>query len=600
MPLRNSLAALLLASPALGLAATPASPVPYKVSSAIPEVVRLSDLSQVRIQGWLGERIDANERNRLLVVDTGPLLAGYLKKPGEQEWIGEHVGKWLDAATLAWAYSGDPMLKRKIDQVAAQLMGAQEPDGYLGTYLPAKRFGLFPGADWDVWSHAYNMIGLLSYYRYTGDEAALASVRRMCDLLIATFPSQKSILAAGTHEGMAATSVLEPVVELYRLTGDSRYLEFARYLVRAYDEPGGPAIVQTLLKGTGVNHTANGKAYEMLANLMGICDLARVTGDRRLLEAVTNAWADIVRNRLYLTGTASLFEHFSQDHELPNSDDDHVGETCVTTTWIQLNLKLLELTGGAAFADEVERSLYNHLCAAQNPRGDDWCYFTSLDGTKHYDKGITCCHSSGPRALALAPASAYLQGEGTLYVNTFEPSEAHFLVGEQAVELVQEAGFPRVGRSVLTVHAPRSVRFALKIRVPGWAAPLRIGDQEFGAGWATVPERTWSNNDVLQFTYGLRGRVIRGEYANFSRVAFAWGPYVLAVDAARNPGLDSLEELRMNADVGPSLLDSGVGLHFGSQAMRPWDKKEVRIELVPFADAGSSGGRYSVWMRSWD
>jgi DUF1680 family protein len=568
------------------------------VASRIPDAVTLSELSQVSVHGWLGERIDANERNRLLVVDTDPLLAGYLKRPGKQEWIGEHVGKWLDAATLAWAYSGDPGLKRKLDRVAAQLMGAQEPDGYLGTYLPSQRFGLFPGADWDVWSHAYNMIGLLTYYRYSGNRAALAAVRRMGDLLIATFPSQKSILAAGTHEGMAATSVLEPVVELYRLTGDSRYLEFARYIVRAYDEPGGPAIVRSLLAGKGVNRTANGKAYEMLANLMGICDLARVTGDRRLLEAVTNAWTDIVSDRLYLTGTASLFEHFSQDHELPNTDDDHVGETCVTTTWIQLNLKLLEVTGGTAFADEIERSLYNHLTAAQNPRGDDWCYFTSLDGTKHYDKEITCCHSSGPRALALAPASAYLQGQGMLCVNTFEPSKASFLLGDRTVELVQDAGFPRAGRSVLLVQAPRPVRFALKIRVPDWAAPLKIGDQEFGAGWATVPEKTWNDKDQIRFSYNLRGRVIRGEYANFSRVAFAWGPFVLAADATRNPGIDSLAGLLMNADFEPGLLNAEVGLRFGAQGKRSWDASWAGVELVPFADAGSSGGQYRVWMRT--
>jgi DUF1680 family protein len=598
MPSLKSLAALLLAQAASCWAASPVLPVPYTVELAIPNAVHFSELSQVRVQGWLGARIDANEQNRLLVVDTDPLLAGYLRKPGKQEWIGEHVGKWLDAATLAWAYGGDAALRQKLDRVAAQLIGAQEADGYLGTYVPSQRFGLYPGADWDVWSHAYNMIGLLSYYRYTGNEAALGAVRRMGDLLIATFPSRKSILAAGTHVGMAATSVLEPVVELYRLTGDRRYLEFARYIVRAYDEPGGPAIVQSLLAGKGVNQTANGKAYEMLANLMGICDLARVTGDRRLLEAVTNAWADITRNRLYLTGTASMFEHFPKDHELPNSEDDHVGETCVTTTWIQLNLKLLEVTGGAAYGDEVERSLYNHLSAAQNPRGDDWCYYTSLDGAKHYDKGITCCHSSGPRALALAPSSAYLQGDGVLYVSTFEQSRVRLLVGDQPVELVQEAGFPRVGRSVLTVHASRAVRFALKIRVPEWAAPLRIGDQEYGAGWATVPERSWSDNEQLQVAYTLRGRVIRGDYANYSRAAFAWGPYVLAADTSRNPKLDSLEALKMNASVAPRLLDATGGLQFDARAKGPWDENEVRVELVPFADAGSTGGQYRVWMRT--
>jgi DUF1680 family protein len=597
---RITLVALALAVPALGSVATPSSPVPYRVALAIPDVVHLSDLSQVRIQGWLGARIDANERNRLLVVDTVPLLAGYLKRPGEQEWIGEHVGKWLDAATLAWAYSGDPELRQKLDRVAAQLIGTQEPDGYLGTYLPAQRFGLYPGADWDVWSHAYNMIGLLSYYRYTGNEAALAAVRRMGDLLIATFPSRKSILAAGTHEGMAATSVLEPVVELYRVTGDTRYLAFAQYIVRAYDEPGGPRIVESLLGGKGVNQTANGKAYEMLANLMGLCDLARVTGDRRLLLAVTNAWTDVVRNRLYLTGTSSVFEHFSGDHDLPGSDDDHLGETCVTTTWIQLNLKLLEVTGGAAYADEVERSLYNHLSAAQNPRGDDWCYYTALEGSKHYDKGITCCHSSGPRAMALAPAAAYLQGAGVLYVSTFEPSRVGMLVDGHAVELVQETGFPRLGRSVLTVHTPHPVRFALRIRVPEWAAPLRIGDEDFGAGWATVPEKTWHDNEQVQFSYTLRGRVIRGEYANYSRAAFGWGPFILAADTTENPKVGSLEALQVDAAGEPLLVDGSGGLHFSARARGLWDENERKVGLVPFADAGSSGGRYRVWMRTGD
>ena len=116
----------------------------------------------------------------------------------------------------------------------------------------------------------------------------------MGDLLIATFPAKKSILAAGTHVGMAATSVLEPIVLLYRATGDERYLQFARYIVKSWDEPNGPKIIATLLAEKQVNKTANGKAYEMLSNLVGLCELARATGDRSLLKPVLNAWQDIV------------------------------------------------------------------------------------------------------------------------------------------------------------------------------------------------------------------------------------------------------------------------------------------------------------------
>ena len=263
----------------------PIEPVPFAVPARLPDRAEVLAPSQVHVGGWLGARIDANEKSRLLQVDTEPLLAGYRKRPGVHPWIGEHVGKWLHAATLAWAYTGDAALKAKLDRVAADLIACQEPDGYLGTYVPEKRFGLYEGADWDVWSHKYNLIGLLTYYQYTGNQPALTACRKMADLLIATFPAKKSILAAGTHVGMAATSVLEPIVLLYRFTGEPRYLKFARYIVKSWDEPGGPAILATLRAGKGVNRTANGKAYEMLSNLVGVCELARATGDPRLARA---------------------------------------------------------------------------------------------------------------------------------------------------------------------------------------------------------------------------------------------------------------------------------------------------------------------------
>ena len=574
-------------------------PHPYVVAPAVPDRVQAAEPSAVRIDGWLGARIDANERGRLLVVDTEPLLAGYRKKPGEHPWIGEHVGKWLHAATLAWAYSGDAALRQKLDAVAAALIAAQEPDGYLGTYVPEKRFGLFEGADWDVWSHKYNLIGLQTYYRYTGDRPALAAARKAADLLIATFPPRKSILAAGTHEGMAATSVLGPIVELYRLTGDARYLEFARYLVRAYEEPGGPDLVRSLLdRGHGVDRTANAKAYEMLSNLVGLVELHRVTGDIRLRDAVLRAWADITTNRLYLTGTASVHERFGSAHELPNGEDAHLGETCVTTTWIQLNAALLALTGEARFADEIERSLYNQLTAAQNPRGDDWCYYTALEGRKHYDKGITCCHSSGPRGLALAPTVAYLTDATGVFVNTFETSHTRFTIGGHAVELRQQSQFPYEGSSTLTVQTSNPVRFSLRIRVPSWAAPLRAGDAVGESGWLVLPEREWKNGDAVALTFNLRGRVIPGDYTNYARVAYGWGPFILAVDQAVNPGLETPAGARAFDDSPPVRVAGEPRLVCQVTGCNDWDVGSHPVKLLPFADAGTAGEAFAVWLRS--
>lgn len=597
--------------------AGPAESLPFRVPAKLSDVAEAPSPSAVRLEGWLGERVNVNEKNRLLQVDTVPLLAGFHKKPGSHPWIGEHVGKWMHAATLAWAYTGDAALRQKLDRVAAELIATQEPDGYLGTYIPEQRFGLFKGANWDVWSHKYNLLGLLTYHQFTGNKAALNACRKMGDLLIATFPAQKSILAAGTHMGMASTSVLEPMVLLYRLTGEARYLEFSRYIVKSWDEPNGPRIIATLLQEKAVHKTGNAKAYEMLSNLVGLCELARTTGDRDLLKPVLNAWTDIVANRLYLTGSASAREHFMGDHVLPNEPGAHVGETCVTVTWIQLNWQLLRLTGEPKYGDELERALYNHLAAAQHPRGDDWCYYTALEGRKPYDKGITCCHSSGPRGMALAPQAAYLHhhanGTDTLLVSTFETSRATFQMGVELVTIEQMSEFPRRGVSVLTLRLGRPATFAVQMRAPAWAAPLVLeadlrgiesrGGRTFEraesrGGWTTVAARPWRDGDRITVKFNLGASLVLGDHGNTGRAALTWGPFVLAYDQGRNPGLPGASALGLVEAQPPFTLMPGKELAFSTKVVSRRSKETRPATFLTFADAGSDGSAYRVWMRA--
>ena len=600
------LAALAGWLPAAALSAERIEPQPYAVPARLPDAADALPPSAVHLDGWLGHRVEINAKNRLLAVETEPLLAGFHRKPGSHPWIGEHVGKWMHGATLAWAYTGNPALREKLDRVAADLIHAQEPDGYLGTYVPEQRFGLFSGADWDVWSHKYNLLGLLTYYQYTGNEAALTACRKMGDLLIATFPAKKSILAAGTHVGMAATSVLEPIVLLYRATGDERYLQFARYIVESWDEPNGPKILATLLTQKQVNKTANAKAYEMLSNLVGLCELARATGDRRFVEAVSNAWEDVVAKRLYLTGSASAGEHFQGDFVLPNGMDSHICETCVTTTWIQLNLQLLRLTGQAKYGDELERTFYNHLAAAQHPQGGDWCYFTALEGRKAYDKQITCCHSSGPRGMALAPQAAYLHGHDAgrdvLLVSTLETSRATLKLGGQAVSVRQQRGFPRSGESVLTLRLARPATFALRVRVPAWANPLIL--QAEGAsptserGWATLPAREWKDGDRITLKFTLGARLVPGEHGNAGRAAAAWGPFVLACNQQHNTALPPLGTLGLVESQPPLSLKTESKLTFDAKVAGRKGSDLATATLTTFADAGAEGGVYRVWLRA--
>jgi uncharacterized protein len=592
--------------PAIARSADRIEPLPYAAPARLPDVAECLPPSAVHVDGWIGHRIDVNVSRRLLTVDTEPLLAGFHKKPGVQAWIGEHVGKWLHAATLAWVYTGDPALRKKLDRVAAELIGTQESDGYLGTYVPEKRFGMYPDADWDVWVHKYNLIGLLTYYQYTGNKPALDACRKMGDLLIATFPAKRSIVAAGNHMGMAATSVLEPMVLLYRTTGDERYLDFARYIVKSWNEPDGPKIVATLLDKRQVNRTGNGKAYEMLSNLVGLCELARATGDRAYLTPVLNAWRDIVDKRLYLTGSTSAGEHFQDDFVLPNGVGANICETCVTTTWIQLNLQLLRLTGEPQFGDELERALYNHLAAAQHPDGNDWCYYTALEGRKPYDKDITCCHSSGPRGMALAPLAAYLRrhdGNGdTLLVNTLEASHATLSLGGQEVTVEQKSDFPRRGESLLTLHLVEPATFTVRVRAPQWAGQLSLqadGINSAATGPGTVAaSKQWKDGDRISLRFAIEPRLVLGDHGNAGRAAVAWGPFVLAFDQRRNPALPSLNVVGLTDAAPPIVLRGDRDLTFEAKLVRRDPSKPVPAILSTFADAGASGGAYRVWLRA--
>ena len=317
--------------------------MPDRVPCAVADRQDAQIPDRVRLRGMIGTRIENSVTNRLLTVPLDSLLAGFRHRPGEQAWCGEHIGKWLHAATLAWVYTGNPALRARMDYAASELVKCQLDDGYLGTYVPKEYWG-----SWDVWVHKYNLIGLITYVRYTGNREPLLACRKMGDLLCDTFgdgPGKRDIIAAGEHLGMAPTSVLEPMVWLYRLTGEKKYGDFCQYILRAWEQPNGPHIVSRLLDHKGVNQVGNGKAYEMLSCINGMLEWYRTAGDARYLQAALNAWQDILVKRLYITGTASAGEVFHGDYELPNTGN--VGETCVTVTWLQLNAHLLRLTGGS-------------------------------------------------------------------------------------------------------------------------------------------------------------------------------------------------------------------------------------------------------------
>lgn len=581
-------------------------PLPEKTINAVADKQACQVPDREKLSGMLGERVQKNAITRLLqTVDPDRLLEGYRKRPGRQDWDGEHIGKWIHAATLAWVYTGNAELRSKLDRTVSELIKCQLEDGYLGTYAEKDRW-----TSWDVWSHKYNLLGLLTYVRYTGNREPLAACQKMGDLLCKTFgdaPGQKHLINTGGHAGMASTSVLEPMVWLYRLTGETRYRDFCDYIVRSWELPNGPHIVSRLLDNQGVNKVGNAKAYEMLSCLNGLLEWYRVTGNPQYLQAALNAWTDIVAKRLYITGTCSSYEHFQSDHNLPSCGD--VGETCVTVTWLQFNAHLLRLTGEARFADQIERTAYNQLPGAQRPNGRGWGYYVQMRGAKPYSESLTghCCLSSGPRGIALLPTLALTTDADGIVVNLYDPATASLRLADgNEVKLAIQTKYPSSGDITVTVTPTQAQMFALKLRIPDWCpnASLQVEGKSIqlapGADGYVALKRLWKPGEVVTLTLPLAPRIIPGSPIYQGKAAFAYGPLILAVDAALSGGEKEAPEL-------PSLdLDN---MHFTVEsapgAYRDWPDAQVfRITLngkiwglAPFATAGCDGSRYSVWLR---
>jgi hypothetical protein len=580
-----------------------------------------------QIGGYLGYRLDANLEKRLLQIDSATILAGFEKRPGAQTWIGEHVGKFLFSAAKTYAYNQDPRLRRLMDAMVRTYIACQLPDGYLGTYLEKDRW-----TEWDVWAHKYAIIGLLNYYSVTGYQPALETAERAADLICRTFgddSARRDLMPAGEHAGLAPGSILEPMVDLYRYTGNPKYLAFCRYILRAYEQPDGPKIISQLEKYGDVTRVGDAKAYEMLSCFLGILKYYKLTGEEKYLRMLEVAWTDITAHRLYITGTASDHEIFVQTGVLKATNDDKMGEGCVTVTWIQFNLSLLQTTGETKYAEEIERSVYNHLLAAENPRTGCVSYYTALQGVKPYrcDQGYSCCLSSVPRGISLIPEMMGGKINGCFSVLLYENGEASAKIGtvdagEVAVVVKSSTQFPLEGKVEFVIKPSKTATFTINFRVPVWSANFKamvtsgkwvaegvngsvlgyIGREDYQArkGELLAIRRTWAWGDRVIVTFDMPVEVLSGGNSYPNAVAIKRGPQVLAIDRGLNAGIDSLGAVMYPGNL--QLTDASAVLP------ADWDWKEAffvdaqvnhvlkKVILVPFAEAGQKTDAVEVWI----
>lgn len=569
----------------------------------VADICREAEPENIAFVGLLGEYMENTRQNRLKHIINHPfMLEGFARKDvtypwaasapfkdaswegnAAYAWIGEHVGKWLHAATVLALSAGDTELLQRVQAVGDELISYQEPDGYLGTYSTEFRMtspdGIHTPTSWDIWTLRYNMIGLLTAHRYLPNKEWLAACRKIGDLLISKYgPGQADLTGQGTRNGLSALTILESVVVLYMQTGDTRYLEFAQHLIYESSEQR-TRVLRQLLAQAELTTIGSGKAYQLMSVLLGVLELYRCTGDEKLKAAVLYAWQTIKDQHVHITGgpwskrvaEGSNRECFATPEHW--SPEENV-ETCSTVTWIQLSLSLFRLTGEAVYFDEAERALYNHLLGSQTPDGRLGAYFSSPnERDRLFTPRLDCCNSSRPRALAVAVTHAYTYRENGVCVNIYGPGSARLQLNGTTVRIQQETEYPRSGAIRISVDPDNPVVFPMWLRVPSWAKQhtLQINNEwvkaQVSPGSYICLNRQWRKGDTLSLQFATPVVIHQRHFNGYVIEAATVGPLVLACSG--------------------DTPDTAINLSAST----------VSQQLVPYYQASVQGQQVTTWFR---
>lgn len=556
------------------------------------------------------------------------------------------VAKWVEAVSYTLSTDPDPELARMVEEVAALIASAGQPDGYLNVHFtvvePEKRWTNL--RDWhELYCAGHLMEAAVAHYQATGSRTLLDALCRYADhigTLFGTGPGQKRGYPG--HEEIELA-----LVKLYRATGERRYLELSRFFIDErgrqphYFESEARARGEDPARFHGRSFTYNqshlpvreqsevvGHAVRAMYLYCGMADLAGELGDASLRAACERLWENVTLRRLYLTGGIGperSNEGFTFDYDLPN--ETAYAETCAGIGLIFWAHRLLQLTGDGRYADVMERALYNGAISGVSLDGERFFYENPLASVGNHHRqewfGCACCPPNIARLLASLGEYLYSRNETDLAVHLYVQGAARVPLGGQVVTLTQQTAYPWEGAVALTLALEQPARFGLRLRIPGWCRGARLSVN--GAplvmegivrdGYARLG-REWQDGDRVELDLPMP---VERVYAhpqvrqNAGRVALQRGPIVYCLEQTDHAEpihrLLLPREAPLTARFAPELLGGVVVVTGEAQALADdgWEgalyqstrpsTRPCRITAVPYCCWDNRApGAMTVWL----
>ncbi len=536
----------------------------------------------------------------------------------EGDWRGEFWGKMMRGACLTWQYTHDAQLYEILEETVRDLLTTQDDLGRICTYTVQTEF-----SGWDLWCRKYVLTGLQHFYDICPDETLktqiLSALCAHADAILEKVGKGKiEITKTSTFwGGVNSCSILEPMVRLYDMTGEQRYLEFARYILST----GGCAegsLIEAALEGKKLPHEyPTVKAYEVMSFFEGALAYYEVTGEKRYFTAVKNFIDQVMAHEISVIGCAGceheLFDHTAKTQTTAECPLQQ--ETCVTVTWMRVLTRLAMLTGDVRYFSALELPAYNAMPSTVNYEKqwgfDYWVSkaptqplpFDSYSPLRNNTRGrgtggvrvlpegglYGCCGCIGSAGLALRPLTAFMAMDQGFVINELLAGTISTKTpGGQSVDFTAESSYPQRGSYSLRIKLAAPERFTLRLRIPAWCtdAQIRVGDEQYtaGAGYCDLTRR-WAQGDTVcvSFSMELRSRTQDGLTVYF------YGPLTLCKDNLKDAELpQAAEEFVLLPLQGREQLRAAVQTSGGT------------LLLTDYASCGKSwntpGAQISVWL----
>lgn len=565
--------------------------------------------------------------------------------------------KWLE--TVAYCLAGGHGKEYEVlaDEVIDLIEKAQEEDGYLNTYFsvnaPEKKWSnLVEGHE--LYTAGHLIEAAVAYYEAVGKEKLLKVARKNADLICRIFGDGE-----GQMRGYPGHQEIElALVKLYRVTGERKYLDTARYFIRERGkEPN--YFVQEMERRGGyeffpefkdydleysqahteprLQKTAEGHAVRAMYMCSAMADLAEECCDTELEDACRNIWENVVQRRMYITGgigSSGFRERFTADYDLPNATN--YSETCASIGLMMFGQRMASVTGEASYYDVVERALYNTVLAGINVEGDRYFYVNPLEMVPEFCTAhtymdhvkparqewfsVACCPPNVARTLASLGQYIYAQDEEALYIHQFISSDVKTEIGKDKLSVSMESRLLQNGKVMIQAGTVSGGK--IRLRIPDYAGNWNCQlngmtlQQRTEKGYLTVSLKPGMNTVLLDLD--IRPRWVAANNmvrADAGKAALMKGPMVYCLEEKDNGKLLTQVYVKENEQVRetdpidclpgeiPVLCYSGIRMKNGGMDDRLYgslrtEREPVNLRAVPYGLWNNRGtGEMTVWQK---